>query len=150
MPPPSLKGGVGREWSRSVGWDLMSTAVPLLREAVNFGVAILSRCIGRTTGEDWHLAILVSFRHIIEMADAIQLLLEAPAPYPCRLQLRSAFEALLTVEWIVASESERRAYAFLASSTQRQLARHWTLRHMEGHMGAPPEHIDDNLQTFQR
>jgi len=46
------------------------------------------------------------------MLDAVQLLLEGPAPYPCRLQLCSAFEALLTVEWIVREDSKRRAFLF--------------------------------------
>lgn len=59
---------------------------------------------------------LVLYRHILEMADAIHILLLQSASVPARLQLRSMFEALLYLEYLLEEDTDRRARAYIVGS----------------------------------
>lgn len=147
VPPRDL---LDREWSRTKVAEAMKIAVPLLEEVVNYGTVAFARCLPALKDEEHHIAVLMRHRHVLEMVDAVQLQIEAGATGPSRLQLRSAFEALLAVEYMLKADTKRRAFAYLAGQTQREIAKHWTLRSKYTDLGVPVEQIDHNLATFQR
>jgi hypothetical protein len=98
VPPRDL---LDRGWSRAKVADAMKIAGPLLEEVVNYGMAAFSRCLPALENEEHHVAVLMRQRHVLEMVDAVHLQIEAGASGPPRPQLRSAFEAVLAVEYIL-------------------------------------------------
>ncbi len=146
-PPSDL---LDREWSRAKVADAIEVAVPLLQEVVNYGVAAFTRCFPALQDGDYHFAVLMPFKHVLEMTDAVQILIEAGTSGPAQLPLRSAFESLLTIEYIVEADTERRAYAWLAAQAQREIVKLWTVRSRHPDLDARPERTDEHLVTLQR
>lgn len=56
--------------------------------------------------------LLVLYLHMIEMADAVDVLLSQSATAPAWLQVRSLFEALLAIEYILQQDGEQRSLAW--------------------------------------
>ncbi len=124
-PPTRL---LDRDLSKALIREWINLANPLLREVVNYGVAAFARCLQTGKGGSENLAILMPYLHLLEMVDGIQILLAEAAPSPAQLQLRSAFEALLTIEYITEADTMRRAHAYLVTDIYRRLA---TIRAMD-------------------
>jgi hypothetical protein len=94
---------------------VLDIAEPLLTEVVNHGLALFARCSIRPEGYDENLAILLVYRHILEMLDSVNIQVAECAATPAALQLRSMFEGLLTLEYMTEdkSKTKSRAYAYL-------------------------------------
>ena len=100
MPTSSPKGLLVRDLSKAESREMVDAAIPLLQEVVNYGLAVFARCSARPDGHDENLAIPLPFHHLLEMIDGVQILIAEAAPVTARLQLRSAFEALLAIEYV--------------------------------------------------
>src|SRR5262249_25125126 len=87
----------------------------LLQELINYGAAALVRCSIRPEGKDENLAIQLSFRHLLEMIDGVEILLAQAGCPAAALQLRSAFDALLALEYMTKEDSSRRGLAYLVT-----------------------------------
>lgn len=74
---------------------------------------IWENCQSLARGGDEHLVILKTHHHILEQLDAVGVLIRAGAVEPSKLQLRAAFESLLTLEYVMEADTKRRAYAWL-------------------------------------
>ena len=83
------------------------------RSVVEKAVATNAECWRLASGGDEQLVILMMYWHVIELLDGAVVLVAAGAIEPSRLQLRAAFEALLDLEFILESDTTRRAYAWL-------------------------------------
>jgi hypothetical protein len=118
-PPPWL---LDRDAAREAVRETLAVADPMLTEVVNYGGAVLARWASRSNPKDHDLATLFTYRHLLDMVDAIHLLVREGASAPARLQLRAAFEALLAIQWITKADTERRAYAYLARDALAQIA----------------------------
>lgn len=123
-PPDILDRDLSKAWVR----DRIDQASPMIQEVVNHGVAAFMRCSKTARGGNEHLAILMPYLHLLEMVDGVQILLAEAAPVPAQLQLRSAFEALLTIEYITETDTMRRAYAYLVGDVRDRIA---TYRRMD-------------------
>ena len=89
---------------------------------INDATWIFSR-VSETAEENLERDIcLLLLRHMIEMADAVHILLAHASSRPARLQLRSMFEALLYLDFILEGDTTRRAKAYAVGS------RLWSLR----------------------
>ena len=80
-------------------------------------------------GGNEDLAVLVLYLHIIEMTDGIEALVSRQRPTPAELLLRSSWEALLYIEYIVEKDADytRRSLAWTADHARRRLAFYETL-----------------------
>jgi hypothetical protein len=144
-PPSHL---LDRDLTRAALQKHIEVADPLLYEVVNYGVALLTRCRDELKGGAHHLGILLPLHHLLEMIDAVHIQLIAGAPAPARLQLRSAFEAVLTIEYILKDDTERRAFAYLTAWAQTQMAKYRAVKkHI--HLGAKAEEIDERIAVLQ-
>lgn len=76
-PPPSL---VDRDLSRAALQKHIEVADPLLHEVVNFGVAALRRCMHELKVGPHNLGVLLPLHQLLEMVDAVHVLLLAGAP----------------------------------------------------------------------
>jgi Family of unknown function (DUF5677) len=150
MPTRAPTNLIDRDVSRAGAREAIDLAVPVLQDVVDYGSAALARCLPAVKDGDQHLAILISYRHLLEMVDAVQVLVEGPTPRPAALQLRSAFEALLTIEFILQADTERRAFAYLARHTQSEVGHLWRLGGQHDDLRVPPGQIEANLRSFQR
>jgi hypothetical protein len=102
-------------------------------------------------GGDPDLLLLQTHHHVIEQLDAVGILLDHGAVEPSKLQLRTAFEALLALEYIAQQDTERRAYAWLVVVDVLDRIKTWdrlnettpagkqfaALKKTEGHGGLP-------------
>jgi len=100
---------------------LLDLAIPLLEEARNFALNAFARCSYRPDGGDENLAVLLPYLHSTEMLDGIAVLLAEAAVAPAVLQMRSMFEALLTIEYVLEGDMVRRGHAYLVGDVVARL-----------------------------
>lgn len=104
--------------------DVYPDTSPLLIEVVNFGTNALVRAMSYGEGEEnLHLAAFALYRHILENTDAIQVLVENGCPATAAPNLRTSFEALLSLEYITESDDEYRirSLSWLAGYARKRL-----------------------------
>ncbi len=83
-------------------------------ETVSFGSHLLLWSAARSTGQIHEVPLLLLFRHALETVDAIRCLIRIGAVEPTKMLLRGLFETLLSCEYILNEDSDRRALCFLA------------------------------------
>jgi hypothetical protein len=112
-----------REMAVASARPLIDLVTPILDEAVNYSLLALIRSNGAGDHDNRrHNAIpLVLFRHVIEMVDGIAALLAKSCVVPAIPALRSAFEAELSLEYILQSDTERRSLSWLCCYGHQQL-----------------------------
>jgi hypothetical protein len=95
--------------------ELIGVISPLLQEEVNYATSAFQRCQESMKGSlpDEPLPTLESFYHVIEMTDGIDALLSQSCVIPTIPLLRSSFEALLAIEYILKEDCQRRAFSWL-------------------------------------
>lgn len=124
MPTKPLESILYRDLSKVAAKHKIDVASPLLVELVNFGTNALVRCSDSAKGgRDEDVAPLSLYRHLLEMTDGIQVLLEESCPTPAIPALRSAFEAFLSIEYILEDDSEyvNRSLAWLVGYVHQRL-----------------------------
>ena len=110
MPTKPLEKLLYRELSKVSAKELIDIASPLLQELVNYSTNAFARCESSSAGRtDEDLAVLILYLHVIEMTDAVEVLVSQSCPAPAQALLRSSFEATLYIEYILENESEYRA-----------------------------------------
>ena len=125
MPTKPLESILYRELSRASARDLIEVACPLLQELVNHATNALSRCALSSSGKtDVDLAGLALYRHLIEITDGIEVLVSQCCALPAIPLLRSSFESLLAIEYLLKekTEYERRALSWFVSYAYQRLA----------------------------
>lgn len=156
MPTKPLETLLYRELSEAEAKDVIEIASPLLQELVNYSTNAFARCQSSALGgTDADLATLILYLHVIEITDAVEILISHSCPAPTQMLLRSSFEAVLSIEFILEKESEypRRSLAWLVAYVHNRL---------EGYElcspAAPPgkslrqalkDHKDEAMQTIQ-
>ena len=94
-----------RELSVTQAKELLKEITPLLEELVNYGTNALVRCATSTkSDENVDLACLFLYRHILEMTDAVDVLTSNSCAVPSILLLRSSFEALIALDFILEAD----------------------------------------------
>lgn len=93
-----------------------------IEETVNFGSRIFQWCNESLEGNaDKEIPKLLMFRHILEQLDAVSILIRQSAAEPCKLQLRSMLEALLSIQYLLEENQKDRAYAYLVCHTEKKI-----------------------------
>jgi len=124
MPTEALDSILYRELSKVAAQDAVVVVSPLLKELVNHATKALVRCATSTTGKiDEDLAVLALYRQGIEVADGIEVLISQSCPSPAIPLLRTSFETLLSIEYILEEETEyiRRSLSWLVSYIHHRL-----------------------------
>lgn len=100
----------------------LAEATATLREAINYATNAFSRCEQSRRGQkEESLPVLVSFLHMIQMTDAIDVLLSSGCGPPASVLLRSSFESKLAVQYILEGDSKRRGYAWLVCHVLQEI-----------------------------
>jgi hypothetical protein len=122
MPTEPLRTILDRDLSKAIGKPTIEIAVPLLRELVNDATHVFARCHNSVKSkQDEDVPILFSYLHIIQMADAIEALLAEGCSAAAVLPLRSSFEALLAIRYILDADSKRRSSAYMVAYCHRRI-----------------------------
>ncbi|GAJ14057.1 unnamed protein product, partial [marine sediment metagenome] len=100
----------------------LDEATATLREAINYATNAFNRCEQSRRGQKKEsLPVLVSFLHMIQMTDAIEVLLSSGCGPPASVLLRSSFESKLAVQYILEGDSKRRGYAWLVCHVLQEI-----------------------------
>jgi hypothetical protein len=137
-----------RDLSRAGLGEALKVADPLLTEVVNYGVAALRRCMEELRKDEHTLGILLPLHLLLEMTDAVHVQLLAGAPGPARLQLRSAFEAVSAIEYMLKDDTKRRAFAYLAGWAHGEIAKCNALRKHTS-LGFTLEQVDQRIGVLE-
>ncbi len=115
MPTKQFEPLLYRELRRAEAKDLIGIASPLLQEEVNYATNTFQRCketASRAATVDELVPVFASYYHVIGMTDGIEVLISQSCPIAAIPLLRSSFEALLAVEYILEEDCQRRAFAW--------------------------------------
>jgi len=111
-----------RELAKTSAREIIDIASPLLQEIVNYATNAFQRCQTSSTGKpDEDLPILASYLHVIEMTDGIEVLISQSCPVPAIPLLRSSFEALVTIDYILEAEYQQGSFAWLVQYVHTRL-----------------------------
>jgi hypothetical protein len=115
-----------------------------VQECVNFGTYVLKWCNeSQALKEDCAIPVLLLFRHSLELLDSISILIAQGLADPCKILLRCLFESIMSIEYILQRDSERRAIAFLVWHLKDK--RKWYLKTTPG-----SQEYDYLVQVFQK
>jgi hypothetical protein len=122
MPTKPLELLLYREFQKANGQEIINIASPLLQEIVNYSTNFFNRCQESSKGEaDEDLPILISYLHMIEMTDGIEVLISQSCPIPATPLLRSSFEAFITIKYLLKDDYKRKAFAWMVTNTHERL-----------------------------
>lgn len=127
VPTEPFKPLFDPELSKAAARDRIAAARGLVDEIRNYGHALFARCAYRPDGGDENIAILFLYYHLIEMLDAVGVLVAESAPVPAELQVRAIFEALVSLAFILKVDTARRAHAYLVCAFAERLRFYETL-----------------------
>jgi hypothetical protein len=108
-------------------------AAPLdaLRDMVGYGTNLIIRAYSASDNGNVPMVVIgVLLKQIVEMLDAIDVLMSQGHSYPALLQVRAAFEASLYIDWILKVDSENRARHYIISNLRDEVM--WALRTIPG------------------
>ena len=123
MPTKQFEPLLNRDLRKVEAKEIIEIASPLLQEEINYATNAFQRCQEATKGAapDEPLPVLVSYYHVIGMTDGIEVLVSQSCAVPSIPLLRSSFEALLTIEYILKEDCKRRAFAWLVCYVHTRL-----------------------------
>ena len=124
MPTKPLEAILYRELSQVAAKDIIGIASPLLQELVNYSTNAYARCATSTPRgeENEDVAVLMLYLHIIEVTDGVEVLISQSCPLPAIPLIRSSFEAILSLEYILGADYVRRSLSWLADYVRKRLA----------------------------
>jgi hypothetical protein len=106
---------------------LIDVISPLLVELVNHATWAFRRMTVATDnlgGENEDVASLISYRHLVEVMDGVEVLVRSACTEACIPLLRAAFEASLTIDYVMADQYARRSLAWMCVYAHRRIDRH--------------------------
>jgi len=108
-----------------------SDAIELLRDITNYGTNLIVRCFatGKRQLED-AIILGVILRQAVAMFDAFEILVSNASIYPSQLQARALLEASLYLDFILKSDTIKKATSYYVANLREQ--RVWALRTQSG------------------
>ena len=127
MPTEPFEQLFNPELSKAAAKERIAAAVALIAEIRNYGHALFARCGYRPEGGDENVAILFLYYHLLEMLDAVGILIAESAPIPAELQVRAILEALISLSFILKADTSKRGHADLACAFAERIRFYETL-----------------------
>jgi hypothetical protein len=131
MKEKEFKKIIDRERQEKDAKTYFSAHIELLEDIVNYGSNLVPRAFDSSKKKLKDvIVVLVLFKHVLSMVDGVEILISKGACTQAMLQARSAFEASLYIDWILKSDSNKKAKYYYASNLRQQ--RLWALRFKSG------------------
>lgn len=93
--------------------EILDEYSSVLEEVVNFASVVAKWCAEGIHGGEELAPVQLSFRHIFELIDAISVLVKYSCIDPCKIILRSVFESVLAVKYILEKDTDIRGADFM-------------------------------------
>jgi hypothetical protein len=153
MPTKPFEPLLYRELRKVEAKGIIEIASSLLQEEINYETNAFQRCQESAVGAvaDEPLPILASYYHVMEMIDGIEALISQSCAVPVIPLLRSSFEALLTIEYILETDYQRRAFSWLVCYVHNRLSQYEMLdpSHQKG-KEFQVTFMADNISKFMK
>ena len=121
MKDKEFKLIIDREKHEQDAKKYFSAHIDMLVDLVNYGSNLIPRAYDSSNKKlEDAIVIGVLFKHVVSMIDAISILVEKGATSTASLQARAAFEASLYIDWILESDSEKKAKYYYVSNLRNQ------------------------------
>lgn len=144
MTEPTPKQLLDREKIDTFVMGNLTPTIALLRELVDYGVALISKC----AQQGGSLADLVIeahfFKHAVTMLDAVEIQLSRGAVFSAGVSARSMLEAYIYLAWILEKDTEVRGRQFYVWHLRQK--RVWARRVIPG--TAEYEHFKKHTATL--
>jgi hypothetical protein len=102
-----------------------------LRDMVGYGTNLIPRVHAFSDKGDASMVVIgVLLKQIVEMLDAIDVLMSHGNSFPALLQVRAAFEASLYMDWILQADSDKRALYYIVANLRDEAT--WARRSISG------------------
>ncbi len=126
---PELKPILDREKHKRDFDKHFSEVEILLKDITNYGSNLIPRCFA-SSKRNLEDAIIIGtlLKQVVAMVDAAEVLISNSALYSSHLQARAGFEASLYIDWILKSDTEKKAKYFYVSNLREDKL--WALRVM--------------------
>ncbi|MGO9117243.1 MAG: DUF5677 domain-containing protein [Desulfomonilaceae bacterium] len=127
MPTDPFKELLDPDFAKVNAKPIIDVASPLLIEVRNYATQAFQRChvsAGRdssTKDTSEHRAPLMLYQHIIEMADGLESLISNSCSGPAVPILRSILEALLSLDYMLQRDYERRSLSWLCLHIHKRI-----------------------------
>lgn len=108
MPTESHNNILDRDLALTYSRPASENAAQLLRELTNFGTHVLQRSQDAAMADkdaEAHFAPLALYRHVLELTDAIEVLVRNSCAVPAMPLVRATFEAMLALAYIHQDDS---------------------------------------------
>lgn len=110
------RGILDRDSAKEGAADLISRVCPTLERLVNMGTVVVAHShMSRRSSERPAFPIIASYLHAVDMVDGVHTLLSEAVAWPTIPLARSAFEALLAIDYLTTHDSDRRCAAWWVS-----------------------------------
>lgn len=131
----SLKGLLDREFAIAESKELTNEWSSYLEELVNYATKLLGRCETSLKNVPGTPATLIHlYYHMIQMADGIQVLCSQACFAACIPLLRSLWEGVLSIEYILKSDFDARSTAWLTCG-HLEGKEYWELQYKSSNKG---------------
>lgn len=122
---------LNREEPRTVVEEHFTKQVELLRDIANYGSNLVVRAFNSSPKKMADVIVCgVLLKQIVAMADAVEVLLASGCGHASFLPARTAFEASIYLDWLLAGDSERRATRYIVGNYRDE--RLWAARAIPG------------------
>ena len=93
----------------------------LINDGVNFGTNLMKWDSEKQRAGDENMPPLLFLRNIIELSDAISILVKSSSIDSCKTILRSLIENIFSLEYLLETESEKRSISYIVWYIHREL-----------------------------
>lgn len=122
---------LNREEPRAVAEQHFEKQVDLLRDIANYGSNLVVRAFNSSQKKMAEVIVCgVLLKQVVAMVDAVEVLLSSGCGHAAFLPARTAFEASIYLDWILAGDSERRATRYIVGNYRDE--RLWAARVIPG------------------
>lgn len=118
-----LKDQVGSEAEWQAYEQLLRQLSAFLDDFIHFASEAFRTAEAKVASDrrPHHATVFVLARHVLESVDAVTVLTEKGCAQPCGPILRSAFEGMIGVQYVMQAESERRGLAYQVAHAHRRI-----------------------------
>jgi hypothetical protein len=124
---PEFKPILDREKHKHDFDEHLPNIEKLLKDIVNYGSNLIPRCFTSSNRDLKDSIIIGTFlKQVVAMIDSAEILISNAAIYSSNLQLRAVFEASIYIDWILKSDTDKKAKYFYVSNLRE--FKFWALR----------------------
>src|ERR1041385_4842016 len=131
MPETPLAGILNREETKKHALENFLEQIALLRDLADYGSNLVFRAY-KSSAKDLPAIVVcgVLLKQVVAMVDAVYALVEQGMIHAAYLPARAAFEASVYLDWILFSDAQRKATAYIVSNFRDE--RLWVARVTKG------------------